>query len=113
MKHKAAFAATGDFIDQHFGSARYYQIYEIEGSEYEHLETRNTTAKCQGNCEGGFSHLLEALNDCELVFVLKIGPQAAEYMIRNGKRVFEATGQVEEIIGEIIKDNLLEPPSSN
>lgn len=108
MGYRVAFASTGEYIDQHFGSARYFQVYDIEGSEYSHIATRQTAAKCQGNCEGGFEHLLEALHDCDVVFVGKIGQSAAAFMIGHGKRVFEASGEVEEIIAQIIEGNLLE-----
>jgi predicted Fe-Mo cluster-binding NifX family protein len=105
---RIAFASTGEYIDQHFGSARYFQVYDIEGDEYRHVGQRRTAAKCQGNCEGGFDHLLKALDDCDAVFVAKIGQGAAAFMIAKGKRVFEASGEVEEIIAQIIGRNLLE-----
>lgn len=108
MGYRVAFASTGEYIDQHFGSARYFQVYDIEGSEYKNIGTRKTAAKCQGNCEGGFDHLLKALDDCDAVFVSKIGQGAAAYMIGHGKRVFEAAGEVEEIITQIVEGNLLE-----
>jgi predicted Fe-Mo cluster-binding NifX family protein len=108
MNFRAAFAATGEYIDQHFGSARYFQIYDINGGEHSQIETRKAEAKCRGNCEGGFDWLLEILNDCDAVFVSRIGQSAAAFMIGHGKRVFEAAGMVEEIIAELKKGNLLE-----
>jgi predicted Fe-Mo cluster-binding NifX family protein len=103
-----AFASTGEYIDQHFGSARYFQVYDIDGSGYRHVETRNAKALCMGHCEGGFEHLFSALADCGAVFALKIGPSAIAFMNRRGKRVFEASGAVEEIIAELVKRKLLE-----
>ena len=111
MSYRVAFASTGEYIDQHFGSARYFQIYDIDDGEYKHIATRNTTAKCMGNCEGGFKHLLDALHDCDAVFVLKIGRGAATFMIKNGKRVFEAAGKVEEVIAELVNGELLKEES--
>jgi predicted Fe-Mo cluster-binding NifX family protein len=105
---RIAFASTGEYIDQHFGSARYFQIYDItDDGDSGHVETRKTAAKCRGHCEGGFDHLLQTLNDCDAVFVLKIGGEAADFMISHGKRVFEASGEVEEIIAELIESDLL------
>ena len=109
MSIRIAVASTDEaFIDQHFGSARVFQIYDISGDTYEWIGSRRTEAFCRGGCEGGFDHLLEALQDCEAVFVLRIGEGAAAFMIRHGKRVFEASGPVEEIIERIIADHLLE-----
>jgi len=109
MSYRVAFASMdGSSVDQHFGSARAFQVYDIDGSEYHHVEARKPGAKCQGHCEGGFDHLLEALNDCDAVFVNRIGQSAAEFMIGHGKRVFEAAGAVEAIIAELARKNLLE-----
>ncbi len=109
MRIRIAFASTdGAYIDQHFGSARYFQIYDVDGAVYEQVESRKTQALCQGSCEGGFDHLYEALKDCDAVFVLKIGQSAAAYMIGRGKRVFESYGAVDEIMEQVIVGNLLE-----
>lgn len=108
MSYRAGFASIdGTIIDQHFGSARYWQIYDID-TEAHFVETRKTAAKCQGNCDNGFEHLFNALNDCDAIFVLKIGENAAQAAINRGKRVFEAAGEVEEIIDRLIDENLLE-----
>lgn len=108
MSLRVGFASIdGTVIDQHFGSARYWQIYDLD-TEAHFVETRKTAAKCQGHCEGGFSHLLTVLEDCDGIFVLKIGEAAAAFMLAKGKRVFEAYGEVEQIINELIGNNLLE-----
>lgn len=109
MRKRIAFASMdGAVVDQHFGSARFWQIYDIEDKEALFVETRKTAAKCQGHCEGGFAHLLTVLDDCDGIFVLKIGESAAAFMIAKGKRVFEAAGEVEEIIAQLMESNLLE-----
>jgi predicted Fe-Mo cluster-binding NifX family protein len=108
MSYRIGFASIdGTIIDQHFGSARYWQIYDID-TEAHFVETRKTVARCQGHCEGGFDHLLAVLNDCDAIFTLKIGEAAAAFMISKGKRVFEAAGETDEIIRQLIADGLLE-----
>jgi predicted Fe-Mo cluster-binding NifX family protein len=108
---RIAFAGTGEYVDQHFGSARYFQVYDLaDDGTYTAVETRVTAALCQGNCEGGFGHLLKVLDDCDAVFVSKIGQSAAVFMIQNGKRVFEASGKMEEIIAHLISGNVLKEP---
>ena len=62
----------GSYVDQHFGSARYWQIYDIDGSGT-FVETRKTRPTCNGHCEGGFEAQLEVLKDCDALFVSKIG----------------------------------------
>ena len=104
---RAAFASMGEIIDQHFGSARYWQIYDISKEGGVFIEQRKSQAKCSGHCEGGFVHLLELLSDCDAIFVMRIGEAAAAFMIQNGKRVFEAQGEVADMAEEIKNGNLL------
>ena len=97
----------GGYVDQHFGSARYWQIYDIDG-EGTFVETRKTKPTCNGHCEGGFEAQLEVLADCDALFVARIGEGAALTMLQKGKRVFEAAGPVEEIIEAVVEQGLLE-----
>ncbi len=108
MPIRIAFASTdGAYIDQHFGSARIFQVFDISGISYDLADTRRIEPSCGGNC-GDFGLLLKLLDDCDAVFVSKIGQGAADYVIRQGKRVFEASGPVEGVIERIIADHLLE-----
>lgn len=108
MTYRIGFASIdGIDLDQHFGSARYWQIYDLD-DKAQFIETRKTVAKCQGHCEGGFDHLVEALKDCHAIFVLKIGEPAAAVMIANGIRVYEAAGRVEDILTYLLNNQLLE-----
>ena len=97
----------GSYVDQHFGSARYWQIYDIDGGGT-FVETRKTRPTCNGHCEGGFEAQLEVLKDCDALFVSKIGEGATLAMLRKGKRVFEAAGPVEEIVEAVVEQGLLE-----
>lgn len=104
---RVAFASMDNScVDQHFGNARYWQIYDI-GSGSTFVETRKIPVKYQGHHEGKFQQVLTVLNDCQAVFVSQIGESAAVYMIQHNKRVFEASGEVSAIITEILKGNLL------
>ncbi|GHU88798.1 hypothetical protein FACS1894202_05630 [Clostridia bacterium] len=99
---RAAFASIdGSYVDQHFGAARYWQVYDIDGGDFTLVGTRRTEAKCGGSCEGGFGHILAALADCDAIFAAKIGEGAAAFMASRGKQVYEASGPVEDIIAEV------------
>ena len=109
MSFRIAFASLdGAYIDQHFGNAQFFQIFDVNGTEYEEVESRRAEASCRGNCDGGFDCLLETLQDCDAIFALKIGQGAAAYMISHGKRIFEASGPVESVLEQVIQANLLE-----
>jgi nitrogen fixation protein NifX len=108
MGYRLAFAGTGKYVDQHFGAARCFQVYDIGEGGYKYVETREIDDERQGDCGGGFERLYEALKDCDMVFACQIGPSAAAFMTAKGKRVFEAVGAVEEIIAQIIEKKLLD-----
>jgi predicted Fe-Mo cluster-binding NifX family protein len=109
MNTRLAFASTdGKYIDQHFGSARIFQIFEVSSAGYRLVDSRQTEGYCRGHCEGGFAHLLEALADCSGIFVSRIGEGAAAFMIQHGKRVFEASGPVDDVIKQVVADGLWE-----
>ena len=94
------------------GSARYWQIYDIDDSGGSFVETRKTAAKCSGHCEGRFEHILAVLEDCDALFVNRIGTDAAAFMLSHQKRVFEANGAVDDIIAQLIDSNLPEDDSN-
>ncbi|WP_080666266.1 NifB/NifX family molybdenum-iron cluster-binding protein [Butyrivibrio fibrisolvens] len=104
-KLRAAFASSNNaYIDEHFGSAQYFQIYDIDEKEAEYVEERRINPLCKGHCEGGFEAAYNLLKDTDAIFVLRIGESAAGYMIQHGKRVFEAHGFIENIVNELIGD---------
>lgn len=104
---RIAFASMDNScVDQHFGNARYWQIYDID-SDSTFVETRKIPVEYQGHHEDKFKQIVTVLHDCNGVFVRQIGESAAVYMIRHNKRVFEADGEISAIIAEIINGNLL------
>lgn len=73
MSYRIGFASIdGTVIDQHFGSARYWQIYDVD-KEAHFVETRKTAAKCQGHCEGGFDHLLSVFGEVDEILAQLVG----------------------------------------
>ncbi|MBQ5485087.1 MAG: diguanylate cyclase, partial [Lachnospiraceae bacterium] len=55
MAVRVGFASIdGNIIDQHFGHARYWQVYDIYEDDAEFVEVRKSYPACNGHCEGGF-----------------------------------------------------------
>ncbi len=100
--------SSGEYVDEHFGHARYFEIYEVNRDGFEFIGARKAPASCRGHCEGGFETVLELLQDCDAIFVVRIGETAAAFLISHGKRVFEADGTVENLLQEIQVSNLVE-----
>jgi predicted Fe-Mo cluster-binding NifX family protein len=101
MNKIAIASIDGEYVDQHFGHAKYWQIYEKRNDVFEFLEQRVTSAYCKGNCEGGFEHIISKLCDCDGIFAAKIGEHAATVMLEKNIRVFTCNNApVEELLAE-------------
>lgn len=77
---------SGNIIDEHFGHAKDFKIYEVKGHECVYLESRNVDNYCQGGYsdDSALPKILETIHDCAAVFVARIGNGPAEKLQRVG-----------------------------
>lgn len=79
MNNKALRVAVaskdGVAINEHFGHARSFYIYEINDDGAYHIETRAVPHYCLGghSDKAAMPNILETIADCKAVFVAKIG----------------------------------------
>jgi nitrogen fixation protein NifB len=76
IKVLAAVATRGDgLINEHFGHAKEFQIYELSTSGSKFVGHRRVDMYCQGGFgeEDALETVIRAINDCHAVFVAKIG----------------------------------------
>ncbi|MDR2610366.1 MAG: dinitrogenase iron-molybdenum cofactor biosynthesis protein [Clostridiales Family XIII bacterium] len=100
MAYRAAFATSdGLTVYKHFGQANEYLVADILEDHYEIVARRNVVPPCnaRGHSEAAFDAVLDALSDCEAIFVGKVGVGAAEYIASRGINVFETPGVIDEI----------------
>jgi nitrogen fixation protein NifX len=82
---KVAFA-SGDrkHVDQHFGSAKMFLIYEITPHSSQLLENLQFADEIQDGNESKLMAKLKALTGCQLVYCQAIGPSAVAQLIKCG-----------------------------
>ena len=112
----------GITVDQHFGHARYFSIYDIEGESFAEVEQRSIPYEylafgcgdCGGcppagevSAEQKFGGALKVLGDCEALFVSRIGQGAAYLLLEHKIRVFQVFGPIGEILNYVIAKKLL------
>lgn len=110
MAHRIAVTTTDRLtVFQHFGRAETFHIVDVDGDAYSFAEVRHTEKACGegGHDETRFDKILELLSDCEAIITGKIGPGAAEYLLRHGMRVFEGPGVLENVLDTIIARRML------
>lgn len=130
MTYKIAIASSdGIHIDESFGSAAVFRIYEVTDEEYEEVESRLTadetfacskrtdsdngsTSGCAsagngchagGGCSGNLevSSKVELVSDCRCVVCKKIGFPILKQLERKAITAFDVTCTVEEALKKI------------
>lgn len=111
MKRRIAVVSTdGKVINQHFGRAEAFHVFEIDNNAYSFVETRKSVPCCQefDHTNERFDRVLDLLSDCKAVLAAKIGDGASQYLINHGMEVFQAVGPVTAVIEEIIRTHALD-----
>ena len=108
---KIAIATTGGLtVDEHFGHAKFFRVYELTENGHSFIEVRDAVAACQhqlGHDTSRFDKIIELLSDCDAILVQKIGEGAAAYLISRGVRVFEVSGSIEAVLDKLVADKLI------
>ena len=92
---KIAFATTdGKTVDEHFGRAGMFVIYEITGKGYHYVETRRfadgmdrsvTDTRDKGpHHDDAVQGKVDRLADCRLVYMTEIGGPSAARLVKKG-----------------------------
>ena len=110
MPRIAAATANGFTVDEHFGHAKFFRVYDISENGHEFVEVRDAVAACQhslGHDTTRFDKIIELLSDCDAILVQKIGAGAAAYLIERGVRVFEVSGSIPAVLDRLVTDKLI------
>lgn len=104
--YKAAVASSdGIVVNQHFGRADTFYIYEVSGAgSYRFLETRTASPVCNGgnHNEEKLCSNISKFKDCKYIIVSRIGMGAANRMEQFGVTPMELPGMIEESLGKLI-----------
>ncbi len=105
--YKIAVASSdGIVVNQHFGRARAFLIYEVENNEIRKMsEIRTVNPVCSGGNHND-DQLIENIRrfqDCKYILVSKIGMHAAAQAEQLGITPMELPGMIEESIKKVIE----------
>ena len=85
----AVTSSRGTAVDQHFGRAERFLIFEIGPGEAHFLEAR---PRPEAPREGDFDPVAELLSDCRAVLTEKAGPHPRERLEKRGILCLEVSG---------------------
>lgn len=112
MMYRVAVASTdGKVVNQHFGRAEHFHIFEISDDDaFRYLESREVAPCCNSGQheQHAFLKIAEALKDVGAVIVSKIGEGASEFLEKEGFVVYEAPYPIEPLMRKILEERLYE-----
>jgi predicted Fe-Mo cluster-binding NifX family protein len=92
----AVTSSDGKTIDIHFGRAKFFYILEVNGENWNILESRpvektaETGSGCHGHAAEHIGRTAEIIHDCAYLLTAKIGPKPAELLRKHGITAMEA-----------------------
>jgi predicted Fe-Mo cluster-binding NifX family protein len=110
MARLAVATSDGFTVNEHFGHAKFFRVYDINQSGSDFIEVRDAVAACQhrlGHDTTRFDKIIELLSDCDALLVQKIGEGAAAYLIAKNVRVFEVSGSIDAVLEKFIADKII------
>lgn len=111
MASRVAVASSdGKFVNQHFGHARQFYIFEIEDGHFQYVETRSTDPLCgdQEHSEDRLTGIVRLLDDCRAVLVAKIGPGALSKLQAQGVQAYVTPNFIDDALYALISSNKLQ-----
>ena len=93
-------SSSGITIDEHFGEASTFYIYDKGEKTVDFREKR--VCRCSNeHSQESFDRKIEVITDCKALFVFRIGQYAAQHVLEKGIRVFEAPYPVDTVLRQI------------
>ncbi|MGJ3249071.1 MAG: nitrogenase cofactor biosynthesis protein NifB [Elainellaceae cyanobacterium] len=89
----------GGLVNQHFGHAKEFMIYEVDANEARFVGHRKIDHYCQGGYgeEASLDGILQTISDCKAVLAAKVGPCPQKKLKQVGLDVVEAYDVIETV----------------
>jgi len=108
LQRVAVATKSGMLVDQHFGQAEEFYIYESDGEQAHFIERRSVAKYCRGEevCDEKASRmekLLHAIDDCGSVLALRIGDSPQQKLALMGIRVITTYDRIETAVNKAVR----------
>ena len=103
-------SSDGKVINQHFGHATTFHVFDIIDNTARFVESRDVNQCCNGGTHkiSAFEKVANTLSDCKGIIVAKIGEGASSFLESKGFEVFVAPYLISAVLEKLISDRLLE-----
>lgn len=105
-KQKGRYAVatkSGRIVDAHFGAVERFEIYDTDGEQVTHVDSRSIERFCGGPEDCDSTHrrmadIMEAIRDCTGVITLRIGRPPAVSLLKAGFRIHQDYDYIESAV---------------
>lgn len=104
LQRVAVATSSGILVDQHFGQAKDFYIYESDGANVKFIEKRKAYSYCSGEAEcnddkeGKIESIIKTIKDCGAVLALRIGSSPSERLAAIGIRSVTTYDRIEDAV---------------
>jgi nitrogen fixation protein NifB len=98
----------GGIVNQHFGHAKEFQIFEVDANEAKFVGHRKIDQYCQSGYgeDATLEHVIKAIADCKAVLVTKVGECPKAELREAGLKVVEAYDVIEKVAREFYDEHI-------
>jgi len=99
----------GGLVNQHFGHAKEFMIYEVDGQSATFVSHRKVAEYCQGGYGEAamLEHIIATIADCKAVLAAKVGPCPQRELQKAGLIVVEAYDVIETVARQFYDEHVL------
>jgi len=101
----AVVSSDGKVVNQHFGKASRFLIFEVDCGKIQLIEVRETAPLCgsadYGHADDALSRTISLIADCKAVLCARIGSGAEEELRKNGIKPIESPYFIHEALKNI------------
>jgi nitrogen fixation protein NifB len=99
----------GGLVNQHFGHAKEFMIYEVDAATVQFVGHRKILDYCHGGYgeEAALQGIIETISDCQAILALKVGPCPQKTLQAAGLQVIEAYDVIENVARQFYDQQVL------
>jgi nitrogen fixation protein NifB len=99
----------GGIVNQHFGHAKEFMIYEVDAAEAKFISHRKVADYCKGGYgeEAMLTGIIDTIADCKAVLASKVGPCPTKQLNEAGLVVVEAYDVIETVARQFYDEHVL------
>lgn len=99
----------GGLVNQHFGHAKEFMIYEVDATEAKFIGHRKVADYCQGGYgeDAALDGIIQTIADCKAILAAKVGPCPQKELKKAGLTVVEAYDVIETVARHFYDEHVL------